>query len=216
MPMRLQELHPSLVHFPIALLPVAIGADLLGRLTGSKPLLEIGRRLIPLAAGAAALAAVAGLAAQEEVQVEGEALDALITHRNLNLALVATATAMAAWRSSRQRPTATYLGLGLAGAGVMTYTAYLGGHMVYEHGVGVSPANGVRAQDVPELRAGTLAAAGRTFARDVASGARMTVQEVSEGKLVPAITHGSGAHGSGSEQVGDGAGAQSAGVATRA
>ena len=35
MPRRLQELHPALVHFPVTLLPVAIGADVIGRIAGS-------------------------------------------------------------------------------------------------------------------------------------------------------------------------------------
>lgn len=207
MTMRLQELHPSLVHFPVALLPVAVGADLVGRLTGSRTLLEVGRRLMPLAAAGAAVAAVTGLAAQEEVKAEGGALDMLITHRNLNLALVGVATAMAVWRSARERPTATYLALGVAGTGVMTYTASLGGGMVYEHGVGVAAARGVRERDVPELRLGTLASAGRTLARDIASGARLTVQEIAEGKLVPALgqSHASGsAGGAGAASGGDG------------
>ncbi len=42
MPIRLQQMHPALVHFPITLLPVAVGADLLGCLTGSKPLHSFG------------------------------------------------------------------------------------------------------------------------------------------------------------------------------
>jgi uncharacterized membrane protein len=35
MAVRLNEIHPSLVHFPIAIMPVAIGADLLGHVTGA-------------------------------------------------------------------------------------------------------------------------------------------------------------------------------------
>lgn len=42
MAMRLHELHPSLVHFPIALLPTSIGSDLVGTLTRSRRLLELG------------------------------------------------------------------------------------------------------------------------------------------------------------------------------
>lgn len=38
MVMRLHEIHPSLVHFPIALLPTAIASDLVGTFTRSRPL----------------------------------------------------------------------------------------------------------------------------------------------------------------------------------
>src|SRR5690349_21106828 len=95
MPMRLQELHPSIVHFPIAFLPIAIGADLLGRLTGSRSLLNLGKAAIGVAAAGAATAATTGLIAQQEVNADGQALDMLITHRNLNLAATVVATAMA-------------------------------------------------------------------------------------------------------------------------
>ena len=140
--MRLQEIHPSLVHYPLALLPLSIGADLIGRATGSKALKDLARTTIPLAAASAAAAAVAGHVAQEEVNATGEAHDMLVTHRNLNLGMVGAATAMAIWRSRHDEATPGYLALGLPGLATMTYTAYLGGNMVYEHGVGVLPAGG--------------------------------------------------------------------------
>ena len=34
MAIRLQQMHPVLVHVPVALLPLAVGADLIGGLTG--------------------------------------------------------------------------------------------------------------------------------------------------------------------------------------
>ncbi|HWC55794.1 MAG TPA: DUF2231 domain-containing protein, partial [Sphingomicrobium sp.] len=75
MAMKLHELHPSLVHFPLALLPLSIGADLLGRVTGSESLLDLGRRTMPLAAAGGLVAGVAGLMAQTEVKAEGGAMD---------------------------------------------------------------------------------------------------------------------------------------------
>ena len=79
MAMRLQEVHPALVHAPITLFPLAVGADLLCRATGNEFLLETGRRVMPLAAAAAAVAAVFGLVAQEAVKTEGPTHDMLIT-----------------------------------------------------------------------------------------------------------------------------------------
>src|SRR5690242_5445918 len=125
MPMRLQEVHPAMVHFPIAFLPIAIGADLLGRLTGSRTLMTLGKAAIGIAAAGAATAATTGLIAQQEVNADGEALDMLITHRNLNLAATAVATAMATWRGARDEPSAPYLALGLASTALVYYTAYL-------------------------------------------------------------------------------------------
>lgn len=191
MAMRLQEIHPSLVHYPITLLPLAIGADALGRATGNEALLEAGRWAMMLAAGSAAVAAVFGLVAQQEVNAEGEALDTLITHRNLNLVAVGAATGLAARRWSQKKPSAGYLALGLASIGLVAVSAYLGGHMVYELGVGVKPAGGLKPTGVPELTTDDLASAARTAGHDIVEGARVTAREIGEGKLAPSLApHG--------------------------
>ncbi|HEX6053046.1 MAG TPA: DUF2231 domain-containing protein [Gemmatimonadaceae bacterium] len=187
MAMRLQEIHPSLVHYPLALLPLSIGADLIGRATGSKAIKDLGRTTIPLAAASAAAAAVAGLVAQEEVNATGEARDKLVTHRNLNLGMVGAATAMAIWRSRHEEATPGYLALGLAGLATMMYTAYLGGNMVYEHGVGVLPAGGVRGGVSPELTPGNMTEAARTAAADLRQGAQTVIEETRRGELAPHV-----------------------------
>jgi uncharacterized membrane protein len=154
MPPRLNELHPSLVHFPIALLPVAIGADLLARVTGSRRLADTGRALMPIAAASAAISAAAGLVAAVEANAQGKAGDLLVTHRNLNLSLTAITGLMAAWRWREEEAGPGYLALGLAGLGALSYSAYLGGKMVYEHGVGVKPADGLQDGDSPAIAPG--------------------------------------------------------------
>lgn len=189
MTIRLQEVHPSVVHLPIALLPVAIAADIVGRATGSRTLLEIGKRAITVAAAGAAVSAVSGLIAQEEVNVQGPTMDMLITHRNINLAATITAGLMAAWRSGRDRPSLGYIALGLAGIGAVGYSAYLGGTLVYHHGVGVKPAKGQWRESPPELgAAGQTGTFARDAATDLAHGVKHLAQELKEGKFVPALT----------------------------
>ncbi|HET8655893.1 MAG TPA: DUF2231 domain-containing protein [Longimicrobiaceae bacterium] len=189
MSIRLQEIHPSLVHFPIALLPVAIGADLLGRATGSHSLLEAGRRTIQVAAAGAAVAAVSGLVAQEEVNVEGKTMDMLITHRNINLGATVATALMARWRSGRERPTLGYLGLGVAGMAAVTYSAYLGGTLVYRYGVGVEPAGGQWRENPPALgEAGETAAFASDAATDLVHGVKHLGEEIARGKIVPSLT----------------------------
>jgi uncharacterized membrane protein len=185
MAMRLQEVHPSLVHFPLTLLPLSVGADLLGRMTGSDTLRSLARTTMPLAAATAAVAAAFGLVAQEEVNATGEAHDMLVTHRNLNLAMVGTA--MAVWRSKHDEPTGGYLALGLAGLAAMTYTAYLGGHMVYEHGVGVPGAGGLRGGTSPEVAPGSLTEAVRATGRDLKEGVQHAVDEIRRGEIAPQL-----------------------------
>jgi uncharacterized membrane protein len=189
MAMKLHEVHPALVHFPLALLPLSIGADLLGRLTGSDSLLDLGRRTMPLAAASGLVAGAAGLMAQNEVEADGDSLAMLKTHRTLNLGLVAVAGAMAAYRSQRERPSVAYLLAGLVGSVAMTYSAYLGGTMVYHAGVGVEAADGVRQKPhVPELTRAEAQRALRSAASDLGQGIKVTVEESAKGDLVPALT----------------------------
>jgi len=190
MAMKLHELHPSLVHFPLALLPLSIGADLVGRVTGNQSLLDLGRRTMPLAAASGLVAGVAGLMAQTEVKAKGASMDMLQTHRTINLGLVAIAGAMAVRRSRNEKPSAAYLGLGLMGIAAMTFSAYLGGAMVYHDGVGVEAADGVRLRPkVPELSRKTAGKALRTAASDTVKGIQLTVEESAKGELVPSLAH---------------------------
>lgn len=187
MPIGLQEMHPAVVHFPIAFLPLSLGADALGRLTGDYALLEMGRRTMPLAALSAANAAAFGLIAQQAVRAEGQAHDLLVTHRTLNAGLLAVTTAMAVRRVRRRRPSLGYLALGAAAYGLMAYSAYLGGRMAYAHGVGVKPAGGLNERRGPEIGLGTVDEGARTAAGNLAKGAAGAAREYASGELAPAF-----------------------------
>lgn len=187
MPPRLQEIHPSLVHFPIALMPLSIGADLLGTLTGNRALSQAGKVLMPIAAGAAAISATAGLVAQQEVNAEGVAGDLLVTHRNLNLSLTAISALMAARRLGEEKAGAGYLALGLAGLGVLSYSAYLGGKMTYEHGMGVKPADGLSKGETPALSLGEAPSAAKRAWEDLKEATAVTVADLRAGRIAPAL-----------------------------
>ena len=190
MAVRLQEVHPAIVHYPLALLPVAVGADLLGRATGSEALASVGRTLMPVAAASAIVSAVTGLVAQEEVQADGEAADLLVTHRSLNLGLVTLSTALAVHRvRQKESPGAGYFALALAGLGAMAYSAYLGGKMVYEHGLGVKPADGLRDDPPPELSASNARQIARRVGQDVERGIAHTIEDYRHGDVLPALGH---------------------------
>lgn len=192
MAVRLQEVHPSLVHFPIALLPTALAADALGRWTGSAALLEAGRRLMPAAAASAVVSALAGLAAQAAVKAEGEAHDLLVTHRNLNAGLTVLAVGLAATRLGRDKPGWGYLLAGLAGVATMAYTAAIGGRMVYAHGLGVEPADGVEESKAPEIRTDNLGEVAGVAADNIAHAARHALKHLKEGQIAPALRPGHG------------------------
>lgn len=188
MALRVQEIHPSLVHFPIALIPTAILADAIGRATGSRALMNMGRSLMPVAAASGMITGAAGLLAQGAVRAEGHAHDQLATHRTLNIGLVALTTAMAFSRAKRETPSTAYLLAGFAGMAGLAYSAYLGGKMVYEHGVGVAPAGGVRDGAAPEIGRHTVREAARASVADLARGAGMTADDMAVGDFVPALT----------------------------
>ena len=187
MAIGLQQLHPALVHVPITLLPLAVGADLIGSVTRNASLLSFAQKAILISAVGAVGSAVSGLIAGEEVNVEGASMDMLITHRNLNVVATVVAIGMALWRANLRTPTAGYLGTGMVGAAVLAYTSYLGGKLVYDAGVGVGPAHGVYRDDAPALTPGHIGAFLTAAGTDSVHGVRHMIQEVGKGKFVPTI-----------------------------
>jgi uncharacterized membrane protein len=67
MAIGLQEIHPALVHLSIALLPLAVGADVFGSVTDNELFLSFGQKAICVAAAGAWLPPVTGLIAGGEV-----------------------------------------------------------------------------------------------------------------------------------------------------
>jgi uncharacterized membrane protein len=185
MTMRLQEVHPAVVHFPITLLPLAIGLDAIGRSTENPVFLEVGRRGIAVAALGAAVAGVTGLIAQEASAFDRKGRKLLVTHRTLNLGLIGLASLLAVRRARRERPGIPYLLAGAASVAAMSYSAYLGGHMVYEHGVGVRKARGIRKGEAPELRPRDAGDVLRTSGRQIARGVRSAARDFANGDAMP-------------------------------
>lgn len=191
MTIRLHEMHPAIVHVPIAFLPVSVGADLLGQVAG-EPLFSFGRKAMLVTAGGAVGAGISGLIAGEEVNVEGRSRDMLMTHRNVNVVAMLVVGCMALWRSRRDRPNSTYIGLGVAACGILGYTAYLGGKLISDFGVGVRPANGVYRSGAPELGKAPVTTFARAAGTDLVHGVEHLVEEVAAGQLAPALIGGSG------------------------
>ncbi len=190
MAMRIHEIHPALVHFPLALAPLSLFLDLAGRIAGRRSWMRAGARLMPVAAASGALAGAAGLVAQGSVEVSREARDTLTTHRNLNLGLVVLTGVLAAARQRTETPSLGYLLAGLAGVAAMSYTAYLGGRLVYHYGVGVEKAGGVDPHKSPELRwvsAKEALAAAATNSREALT---QSIEQPRETEVAPAVTRG--------------------------
>jgi uncharacterized membrane protein len=140
---ELPNLHPVVVHFPIALLPAALGLDLLGWLFGSRDLHAAGRWALWLGTLSAVAAVVTGLDGAEHVHayVSDAAEELMETHESLQLGTLGAALGLSLWRLvARPFPTRgrlVYLLLAAAMVATMTVASDLGGQMVFLHGVAV-------------------------------------------------------------------------------
>ena len=186
MALRLHEVHPAIVHFPLALVPTAIALDAIGYAMDKEALMNVGRGLMPIAAASALVSGVFGYVAQGAVNSDERGHELLATHRNINTALVGATGVMAAMRMRRQRPSLGYLLAGLGAVAAMSYTAYLGGKMVYAHRIGVEP-EGVRIEDSPELAPGSMADAAKATVRHASEQMRQSARELSQGEVSPAL-----------------------------
>jgi len=148
---NIAHIHPMLVHFPLALLPVALGAQLFALvkgqgLFGRSCLSSTGLTLMVVAAAGAIIAAVFGDMALDQAVASGVPMSTLETHEELGQAsaILLSILAVAEVWFYRKDATGTALNLGLWLAGVtilvvLLTTAWFGGRLVYESGVNVAP-----------------------------------------------------------------------------
>ena len=87
-----------------------------------------------------------------------------------------------AWRGP------VYILAGFAGIVAMSYSAYLGGHMVYAHGVGVEEAGGVERRRDSSFAPGHMLEALSAFFANAWLGLRNAIGDIGEGRLVPTLT----------------------------
>jgi uncharacterized membrane protein len=145
--MRTHELHPSIVHAPLVLLPATAVVDLLAAVRPfDRRLDRVGRRLWWGTAGGALFVGLTGMAASQQIELRDErARDMMFLHGIGNFGLVLSAFGVAAWRS-RNRASLTSAAAGLLASAASIYTAYLGGELVYSHGAGVKALGGAAAE----------------------------------------------------------------------
>ncbi|HEX6734330.1 MAG TPA: DUF2231 domain-containing protein [Azonexus sp.] len=137
--------HPAVVRFPIALTVTATLLLLAGHRRPAKAQLATsGRLLVTLAAASAVLAALLGWQAYQTVDHDAAGHLVMVKHRNWALATTAALLVLALWDALRQRGGKTVHTLMLPAmvlvSGGFGVTGWLGGEMVFRHGVGVSAA----------------------------------------------------------------------------
>jgi uncharacterized membrane protein len=168
--MHVHELHAASVHAPLVLLPAAAMIDMTAALTGKSTRAELGRKLWWLGIGGGVLAGVAGAAASREIKVDDPyAEDMMWLHGIGNVCILLGAIGVALWRN-RHPPSVVQGSIGLLASGLATYTAYLGGEMVYTHGVGVKAMPKFAPEGVRHSPRVLSRQAPRTFVHDAISG----------------------------------------------
>jgi uncharacterized membrane protein len=140
---ELWEIHPSLVHFPIALLIAGLCTDLYALTRRSLGAGHVATGLYVAGVAAGLVTGLAGLLAFYTVPSAHteQAHDQVVWHLGLALASVVlfAGVAWVRWRGWAQLPSVGSLVVGLVAVGLLTAAGYLGGHIVYHGAMGVEP-----------------------------------------------------------------------------
>lgn len=139
----MEEFHPLVVHFPIALTLTAVGLDLLGLVTKREHFHVAARWnfLFALVIGAAAFGT--GLLAEDEVPSVGVKHEIAERHKLLAIGFMGLISILTIWRFRsgfafpRKMRWLYTIGI-LAAAPLIGLTAHQGGTLVYEHGIGTA------------------------------------------------------------------------------
>lgn len=138
---HLQNIHPLVVHFPLALLPVATLFYLLAWLSGRDSLAWTALWLLVLGSVSGAVAAGTGLYADEGVMVDPSVREQLLdTHKVWMLSTLGSSAVLTIWALVRRpfptRGRGVFVLLLLVVLAVMAHGADYGGRLVYDYNAG--------------------------------------------------------------------------------
>jgi uncharacterized membrane protein/nitrite reductase/ring-hydroxylating ferredoxin subunit len=140
-PLR-SPLHPALVHLPIALFPLSFILDLVSWLSPRPELQLVRCAFIAIAVGiaTAVVAAIIGLVDYTSIRDDHPAKKTATLHMVLNLVAVGLFSAGLGLRYGSlnlESTGALPLLISVAALGLLGYSGYLGGTLVYDDGIGV-------------------------------------------------------------------------------
>jgi uncharacterized membrane protein len=145
-PVLAGELHSFVLHFAVGLLLASSFCDVLGLLLRREQLLIAGKWMTIFGALSAAASVATGLWAQNTLGAHSAAGEALLhLHQALGFILAGLWAPLALWRSLARpalplRLRTIYLAGAFAGAVLVVAETGLGTSIVYQHGLGLSPA----------------------------------------------------------------------------
>jgi len=141
----MKPLHPIMVHFPIALLVVSIGADAVGLLAAVPSLSHTGWWTMLAAAGGAVVTAAAGVFDMRRATLSEDVHHRVHRHMKVGIVLVIAILGLAFWRWRMQLgggPVSMYyIDAGVFAVVLAGVQGYLGGELVYTDGVFVRRAS---------------------------------------------------------------------------
>ena len=146
------DLHPAVVHFPIALAVVGAAAELVYLILRRPRVKWFGPVLLTLALAGSGVAYFSGKAVGDKAEHQGVPEAAVDKHESSCLWALG-AIGLATLLSWAVRPSGKGIWLStmiaVAAAGLTLYTGYLGGELVYVHGAGHVKASADQAKPPP-------------------------------------------------------------------
>lgn len=135
-------LHPAVVHLPIALFPLSVVLDLASWMFSGGDAGLVRAAFICVAAGLVTglVAGVLGMVDYTDIRDDHPAKKTATLHMVLNLialGLYAVGAGLRYGKLDAEKTAVVPLILSLAGLAILSYSGYLGGHLVYSDGVGV-------------------------------------------------------------------------------
>ena len=138
----MDNIHPLLVHFPIAFLSVFFILDVIGTLTKKPQWRAVAGWFLYVGSIAAVFTVIAGFMAANSVVHGGNVHEIMESHEHFGLSVLSLAIALSAWRIKsggliRGAANTLFLLLAAMLCVLMVLGADLGGLMVYQYGVAV-------------------------------------------------------------------------------
>ncbi len=156
----MENIHPMVVHFPIALLTTFLLLEILSQILKIESLKTGASWMLYMGTLGAFAAVLAGFRAAATIEHADEVHTIMQTHEYLALVVLLLAIILSIWRilfkdKSKGIIWLIYLALAFLMVGVLSFTADYGGLMVYTHGVGIKakeiPTEGVPKQSAPAV-----------------------------------------------------------------
>lgn len=139
-------IHPDFVHFAIAFVVVAFGADLLGAVRHRPRVLGFGWACLLLGLGGTAATIFSGLSDMDRAHLNRETHALVELHLRIGIVVGASVLGLTVWRGwiAKAGPTAQRMGPFLVCfalvVGLLSFQGWFGGELAYAHGAGAAAA----------------------------------------------------------------------------